>query len=83
MERFADRGKLLFDINPTRDGNNRLVIYTAFDFKRGATPARRVFWRLFRVFFPAYVHDVVWNHALCGIKEEVERSMRIGRETLA
>jgi hypothetical protein len=23
--------------------------------------------------FPEFVHDVVWNHALCTIKEEVER----------
>jgi len=23
--------------------------------------------------FPAFIHDVVWNHALCTIKEEVER----------
>jgi len=24
--------------------------------------------------FPEFVHDVVWNHALCTIKEEVERN---------
>jgi len=23
--------------------------------------------------FPGFVHDVVWNHALCTIKEDVER----------
>jgi hypothetical protein len=25
------------------------------------------------VLFPGFVHDVVWNHALCTIKEDVER----------
>jgi hypothetical protein len=23
--------------------------------------------------FPEFVHDIVWNHALCTIKEDVER----------
>ena len=72
-EKFANRGKLLFDINPTKDGNNRFVIYTAFDFKKGKTFAGKIFWRLFKFLFPAYIHDVVWNHALCSIKEETER----------
>lgn len=26
-----------------------------------------------KLFFPGFVHDVVWNHALCTIKEGVER----------
>ena len=32
----------------------------------------RALWRTVRVLFPGFVHDVVWNHALCSIKEEVE-----------
>ncbi len=73
-EKFADRGKLVFEIKPTEDGNNRLVIYTAYDFKKGRGVFSRIFWLFFRLFFPAYVHDVVWNHALCSIKEAAELS---------
>ncbi len=72
-EKFANHGILLFDINPTKDGNNRFVIYTAFDYKKGKTLGGKIFWRLFKLLFPAYIHDVVWNHALCSIKEETER----------
>ena len=71
-EKFADRGKLIFEIKPTKDGNNRLVIYTAFDFKRGSGVGTKIFWGFFRLFFPAFVHDIVWNHALCTIKQEAE-----------
>ena len=71
-ELFSQNGKLIFDIAPTKDGNNRLVIYTAFDFKRGKTVAARLFWKLFKRIFPDYAHDVVWNHAACCIKKEAE-----------
>lgn len=71
---FAEHGKLLFDISPTKDGNSRLVIYTAFDFKKGKKWHGKVFWKLFKTLFPEYAHDVVWNHAICSIKGEAERS---------
>lgn len=71
-ETFARRGSLIFHISPTRDGNSKLVIYTAFDFRRGTNPVSRAFWRGLQSLFPGFVHDVVWNHALCCIKEEVE-----------
>jgi flavin-dependent dehydrogenase len=73
-DRFVDRGKLIFAVNPTKDGNSRLGIYTAFDFKTGKSLPGKTFWRLSRCLFPAYIHDVVWNHALCRIKENVERA---------
>ncbi len=71
---FTRQGKLAFDIRPTRDGNNRLVIYTAFDFRQGKTPLGRLFWNLFKRVFPDYAHDVVWNHAICCIKGEAEKT---------
>ncbi len=71
-EKFADRGKLIFDINTTKDGNSSLVIYTAFDYKKGSGLLTRTLCRLFRLFFPAFLHDIFWNHALCRIKEDVE-----------
>jgi hypothetical protein len=72
-DRLADHGKLIFNVAPTKDGNRRLAIYAAFDYKRGKGFASRVIWGGIRRLFPEFVHDVVWNHALCSIKEEVER----------
>ncbi len=73
QELFAKNGKLLFDIAPTSDGNRRLVIYTAFDFKNSTTIPGKLFWKFFRLIFPDYAHDVVWNHAICCIKKEAEK----------
>lgn len=73
QELFTSQGKLLFDITPTKDGNNRLTIYTAFDFKKGHGRISRIFWKLFKHTFPDYAHDVVWNHAICCIKAQAER----------
>ncbi len=72
-DRLVDHGKLIFDISPTRDGNRRLCIYAAFDYKKGKSLASRMMWRCGRFLFPEFVHDVVWNHAVCTIKEEIER----------
>jgi hypothetical protein len=71
-ERFVDKGKLIFETKPTEDGNSRLVIYTAFSFKKGRSIGSKIFWRLSRLIFPAFIHDIVWNHALCSIKEKSE-----------
>jgi len=71
--RLADHGKLIFNVAPAKDGNSRLSIYAAFDYKKGHGFAGRVLWGVGRALFPGFVHDVVWNHALCTIKEEVER----------
>ena len=62
-----------FNVAPTKDGNRKLSIYATFDYKRGKSFAGRVLWRTARVLFPEFVHDVVWNHALCTIKEEIEQ----------
>ncbi len=69
----VDNPKLIFNVTPTKEGNRRLSIYTAFDYKRGKSFASRMMWKGARMLFPEFVHDVVWNHALCTIKEEVER----------
>jgi flavin-dependent dehydrogenase len=72
-ERLSDHGKLIFNVTSTQHGNSRLSIYAAFDYKRGKGFASRVLWKGIRGLFPEFVHDVVWNHALCTIKEGVER----------
>ena len=74
-ELFTTDGILLFDISPTKDGNHRLVVYTAFDFKKGKSLMGRAFFSLFKHLFPDFAHDVVWNHALCTIKAEAETSV--------
>ena len=72
-ERFVNNGKLIFNLGPAKDGNSRLTIYASFDYKEGRGIAGRVLWGAAKALFPEFVHDVVWNHALCAIKEEVER----------
>jgi flavin-dependent dehydrogenase len=72
-ERLVDHGKLIFNVAPTKDGNRRLAIYTSFEYKRGKGFASQGVWKFARLLFPEFVHDIVWNHALCTIKEEVER----------
>lgn len=76
---FCQNGRLIFDIRPTRDGNQRLVVYTAFDYKRGTRLFTRIFWGGFRRLFPDFAHDVVWNHAMCRIKADAEKGQRIGK----
>ena len=71
--RLASRGKLIFNVAPAKDGNSRLSVYAAFDYKKGKGFAERVLWMGAKALFPEFVHDIVWNHALCTIKEEVER----------
>ena len=78
-ERLVDHAKLIFNVTPTKDGNRRLSIYTAFDYKKGKGLASRMMWKSARIFFPEFVHDAVWNHALCTIKEEVERKHDFAR----
>jgi flavin-dependent dehydrogenase len=72
-ERLVDHGKIIFDVAPTKDGNRRLSIYASFNYKRGKGLGSRMVWKAARLLFPGFIHDVVWNHALCTIKEEVER----------
>jgi hypothetical protein len=72
-ERLSNHGKLIFNLAPDVHGNSRLSVYAAFDYKRGKGFASRVLWTCVKVLFPEFVHDVVWNHALCSIKEDVER----------
>jgi len=71
-KQLVERGKVIFNVAPAKDGNRRLAIYTSFDYKRGKGIAGRIIWEGVRLLFPGFVHDIVWNHALCTIKEEVE-----------
>ena len=70
---FAQGGILIFDVNRVKAGVFGLYIYVAFDFARGEKWPERIFWFLFRCFFPGFVHDVLWNHSLCQLKDVIER----------
>lgn len=69
---FAQGGVLLFEIEPAPHGTCNLSIYLAFDFARGGASYSRPFWWLFRYLFPEFVHDVIWNHSLCELKNLAE-----------
>jgi len=71
---FARGGVLLFEIEKSSGEIHTLSIYVAFNFARGGTRMTRPFWRLFRFLFPAFIHDVIWNHSLCQFKDIVETS---------
>ncbi len=71
---FARGGVLIFEIEKLFDNLCALSIYVAFNFKRGRSWATRPFWWLFRRLFPAFVHDVIWNHSLCQFKDVVEEA---------
>jgi flavin-dependent dehydrogenase len=72
LDGFARGGVLLFEVEDGADGVCLLSIYVAFCFPRGGSLAGRMFWRLFRLLFPAFVHDVLWNHSLCQLRDVVE-----------
>ncbi len=66
---FAQGGVLIFEIETLNPETCALSIYVAFNFTRGRSWAGRPFWCVFRKLFPAFVHDVLWNHSLCQLKD--------------
>jgi len=69
---FAGGGVLVFMISPEQERSYVLSIYVGFSFPRSTNPLKRVAWLVFKLTFPGFVHDVVWNHSLCKLKELVE-----------
>jgi hypothetical protein len=72
---FARNGVLIFEIEEDSKGVCLLSIYVAFDFFRGKSRLNNPLWLALKYLFPAYVHDVVWNHSLCQLKDDVETSL--------
>jgi hypothetical protein len=69
---FAHGGAFVFEVEPLPAGDCDLTIYLAFDYARGDSLAARMYWRLFKLLFPEFIHDVLWNHALCELKHRAE-----------
>ncbi len=69
---FADGGLFCFDVKPLAESRCLMTIYLVFDYVRGRTLFGRLFWRLFKLLFPEFIHEVLWNHALCELKQVAE-----------
>jgi flavin-dependent dehydrogenase len=78
VDGFGRGGLFSFDIRPVKPGVNLLSTYVGFDFTRGDTLVSRLGWRLFRMVFPSFAHDVVWNHSLCKIRYLAEADREVG-----
>ncbi|MDO8544236.1 MAG: hypothetical protein Q7S40_27675 [Opitutaceae bacterium] len=76
---FARGGVLVFELERSRPDTCHLSIYAAFNFQRGRNLLSRPAWWVVRHLFPAFVHDVIWNHALCQLKGRVEEQHQTGR----
>jgi len=72
MDGFAQGGVLIFEIEALDRGQCGLSIYVAFDLPNGSRLLSISAFKVFRLFFPAFIHDVVWNHSLCELKDCVE-----------
>lgn len=72
MDGFAKGGVLIFEIETLGRGQCGLSIYVTFDFSVGTGPFSRLNQKIFRLLFPAFLHDVIWNHSLCQMKDCVE-----------
>ena len=81
IEGFANGGSFIFLIEPESPTHCALTVYLAFDYARGHSIGSRLFWRVFRLLFPEYIHDVLWNHALCEFKQSAESRQRRGRSS--
>ncbi|RME91865.1 MAG: hypothetical protein D6766_11080 [Verrucomicrobia bacterium] len=76
LDGFARQGILVFEVEEAGPGVCDLSIYVAFNFPRGRGVFSRIFWRAFRRLFPAFVHDVLWNHSLCQFKDALLDDLR-------
>lgn len=75
---FARGGVLIFELERRGPDTCNLSIYVAFNFRRGRHRLARPLWWLVGRIFPAFVHDVIWNHSLCQLKDRVEEQHQTG-----
>jgi hypothetical protein len=69
---------LIFEIERRSPDTCDLSIYVAFNFRRDRRRWARPLWWLVRRGFPAFIHDVIWNHSLCRLKDLVEEPHQTG-----
>jgi flavin-dependent dehydrogenase len=69
---FAKEGILVFNLKNVSASVFILYIYVAFNFATGKKLIEKITRVLFRYFFPGFIHDVLWNHSLCQLKNTIE-----------
>lgn len=69
---FAEGGVFIFEIEKEKPGAQVLYVYVAFDIAPGKEWTEKIPWFLLKRFFPGFVHDVLWNHSLCQLKDIIE-----------
>ena len=69
---FPNGGVLIFEIERKNERTSMLSIHVAFNLPNGRHVFSFGFWLLFKLLFPAFLHDVLWNHSLCKLKDIVE-----------
>jgi hypothetical protein len=69
---FANDGDFVFSVEQASQGYSRLSVLLSFDYPEGNSLIEVMFWKLFAFLFPQSVHEIIWNHALCEIKQAVE-----------
>ena len=70
---FSHAGDFLFRIDHVGKGDSRLTVLLSFDYPKGSNPMEAVFWKLFALLFPQSIHEIIWNHALCELKQAAEQ----------
>jgi hypothetical protein len=75
---FADGGTFVFSTEPAGRGHGALSVLQAFDYRRGETLPGRLLCAMFRHLFPEFMHDVLWNQALCEIGQRLEDRLNDG-----
>ena len=70
---FAHDGDFLFSVESAPGGLSRLSVLLSFDYPKGTNPPQFVFWKLFSLLFPDSIHEIIWNHALCELKQSAEQ----------
>ena len=76
-EGFAKDGILLFHIKGISAHVSILSIYVSFNFAKEKKLLERMAGNLLRYFFPWYIHDVLWNHSLCELKNIIETELSL------
>ena len=79
LDGFARGGVMVFEIETLGRGQCGLSIYVTFDFPTGSGLLSRPLFGVLRLLFPAFVHDVIWNHSLCELKDCVESQVALIR----
>lgn len=70
---FSHDGDFLFIVENTGEEHSRLSVLLSFNYPTGKKPMEIVFWKLFSVLFPQSIHEIIWNHALCELKQAAEQ----------